>query len=62
MKPLLLTTKQVCDMLGVSASTLRRMVFLREFPAPVDLGMCRNLWRRKDVERWAKKLNKKRGR
>lgn len=62
MKPLLLTTKQVCDMLGVSASTLRCMVFLRGFPAPVDLGICKNLYRRKDVERWAKKLNKKRGR
>lgn len=61
MKPILLSTKQVCAAVCLSESTLRIMVRIEAFPKPVDLGMYRNLWRRKDVERWAKKLHKKYG-
>lgn len=59
MKPILLTTKQVCEMVGLSASFIRTLVVLDKFPKPVDLNIYKNLYRYKEVKKWAKNLKKK---
>jgi len=49
----LLTEKQVADMLGVSARTIRRMVSSGDFPRGIPIGAdghrCRRRWLRQDV-------------
>jgi prophage regulatory protein len=42
----------VCEMLGVSRSTLWRMQRRKAFPAPTKITERRIAWRRDEVERW----------
>lgn len=43
---------QVCQTLGVSASTLDRMVKSGRFPSPIRIGVRRIGWRETDVAAW----------
>jgi predicted DNA-binding transcriptional regulator AlpA len=45
---------EVAKLLGTSRATAARYVSREGFPAPVEEDRGR-LWRRSDVERWAKK-------
>lgn len=54
-KPLLLTGAEVEKMVGLSIKTLA----LIDFPAPVNINVARNRWRREDVEEWIRKLPKR---
>ena len=47
-----LSRRQVAAVLGVSTTTLWRMVRRREFPAPIRLSRGRVGWRRVTVEQW----------
>ena len=44
-----LTRKQVCETLGVSNSTLRRLVDFDDFPQPIQISDRRQLFQRRDV-------------
>ncbi len=39
-----LTRKEVCETLGVSTSTLRRLVHLGDFPQPIQVSERRQLF------------------
>ena len=52
---------EVAEILGVSKRTAARAVDRADFPEPFDLLATGRVWRRRDVERWAKK-NPPRGR
>lgn len=53
LKPLLLDRKQIRELLGIASFR-----YFDDFPKPVYLGnFARTLWKRKDVERWVKRLN-----
>lgn len=65
MKPLLVTPKQIRELLGITVETLKNV---DGFPKPVSLsqnygfGKCqvtRNLWKLTDIEKWVKKLENK---
>ena len=47
-----LTRKQVCETLGISTSTLRRLVDLGDFPQPIQVSERRQLFRDNDVFDW----------
>ena len=47
-----LTRRQVAEVIGVSPSTLDRMVGRGEFPPPLRLSPGRVGWRRTTVQRW----------
>jgi len=47
-----LTRKQVCETLGISTSTLRRMVDAGDFPQPIQISERRQLFRDIDVFDW----------
>ena len=47
-----LTRKQVCETLGISTSTLRRLVDLGDFPQPIQISERRQLFRDNDVFDW----------
>ena len=47
-----LTRKQVCETLGVSNSTLRRLVDFDDFPQPIQVSERRQLFRDNDVFDW----------
>ena len=47
-----LTRKQVCETLGVSNSTLRRLVDFDDFPQPIQISDRRQLFQRRDVVGW----------
>lgn len=59
LEPLLLTSKQVRQLTGLTTKTL---VGLKDFPRPVRLvwgrynTLNRNLWKRSSIEKWVKKL------
>jgi predicted DNA-binding transcriptional regulator AlpA len=52
---------EVAEILGVSRRTAARSVDRDGFPAPVDVLATGRVWRRRDVEAWARK-NPPRGR
>lgn len=45
---------EIAEMLGVSKRTAARYVDRPDFPPPFDTLAVGRIWRRKDVERWAK--------
>lgn len=45
------TTKDLCEQLGVTRTTLENMVDAGTFPAPLKIGRG-NRWRVEDVQRW----------
>ena len=47
-----LTRKQVCETLGISTSTLRRLVDAGDFPQPIQISERRQLFRDDDVFDW----------
>lgn len=48
----LIRIKEVCLMVGVSKTTIYRMVNTGEFPAPLDLGPRFKAWQKKTVIDW----------
>ncbi|MFC1482199.1 helix-turn-helix transcriptional regulator [Myxococcota bacterium] len=46
----------ICSEYGISRSTLYRLLTAGEFPRPVRITSRLQLWRRTDVEKWAKQL------
>ena len=47
-----LTRKQGCETLGISTSTLRRLVDCGEFPQPIQISERRQLFQQKDLVGW----------
>ena len=47
-----LTRKQVCETLGISTSTLRRLVDRGDFPQPIQISERRQLFRDNDIFDW----------
>ena len=47
-----LTRKEVCDTLGISTSTLRRLVDLGDFPQPIQVSERRQLFSQDRVFDW----------
>ena len=47
-----LTRKQVCEILGISTSTLRRLVDCGEFSQPIQISERRQLFQQKDLVGW----------
>jgi predicted DNA-binding transcriptional regulator AlpA len=50
--PALCSPKEVRAALGISASTLHRMVLAKAFPKAIPISPGRIGWRRETVERW----------
>ncbi|MCY4156228.1 MAG: AlpA family phage regulatory protein [Gammaproteobacteria bacterium] len=48
----LLRVGQVIEILGISRTTLHRMVKEKRFPKPIELGPQARRWRIKDVQAW----------
>jgi predicted DNA-binding transcriptional regulator AlpA len=53
----LASISEIAELLGVTERTAQRYAQRSDFPAPVDTiaGGRIRVWRRRDVERWAKK-------
>tara|TARA_B100000989_G_scaffold200577_1_gene151654 strand:- start:516 stop:755 length:240 start_codon:yes stop_codon:yes gene_type:complete len=47
-----LTRKQVCETLGVSNSTLRRLADFNDFPQPIQISDRRQMFQQKDLVGW----------
>jgi predicted DNA-binding transcriptional regulator AlpA len=56
-----LSPKLVRSMLGVSASTLHRLVRSKAFPKAIPISPGRIGWRRETVERWLAEREAKAG-
>lgn len=54
LKPLLVSEKQVKEMLCIGEGTIQRLVRCKDFPPPLNIGISRNLWRLADIEEWVK--------
>ena len=54
-----LTRKQVCETLGISTSTLRRLVDCGEFPQPIQISERRHLFQQKDLVGWLNQRKQK---
>ena len=52
MKPLLLRTREVLELVPVGRSTLWRLVQRSEFPRPIRIGPRAVGWRVSDIEEW----------
>jgi predicted DNA-binding transcriptional regulator AlpA len=46
---------EIADMLGASRRTAWRYIERDDFPEPVAQVTAKRLWKRRDVERWAKR-------
>jgi prophage regulatory protein len=51
----LLGFSEVMEVLGVSRTSAARYTNRADFPAPVEVLARGRVWRRRDVDRWAKK-------
>jgi excisionase family DNA binding protein len=51
MEDVVLTDGEVADLLKVSRSTVRRMWWRKQLPAPIKIGTI-NRWRRSEIETW----------
>ena len=47
-----LTRSEVCKILGISTSTLRRLVDCGDFPQPIQISERRQLFRDDDIFDW----------
>lgn len=54
MKPLLVSLKQVRQMLGIGEEAIKGLISSHGFPPPIDIGIARLRWRLSDVEDWVK--------
>ena len=59
--PELLTEQEVCQMLGISKSTLRRMIRRGEFPEPRKLSPGTRRWPKQDVYHYIDRLPRRSG-
>ena len=48
----LLRAKEVAGLIGVSRSTLYRMVAAGQFPQPIRIGPRASRWRMSEVQEW----------
>ncbi|MDE0331482.1 MAG: helix-turn-helix domain-containing protein [Nitrospinae bacterium] len=48
----LLTMKQVCELVGLSHTTIHRLRNENDFPSPIKLGQAAVRFRRDEVEAW----------
>lgn len=71
---ILINTREVCELLGVSRTTLYRRMAAGSFPLPANAGERNHLWNIREVEAWVeagmpalkewqgmKKANKRKG-
>jgi len=54
----LLTIKDVAKKVGLSKSTLQRMIAANRFPLPAKLSERKVVWLESEVEKWLKNLPK----
>ena len=47
--------QEIAKMLGVTKRTVQRYMTRPDFPKPIDRLAAGNIWRRKDIEHWAKR-------
>ncbi len=57
----LLKAHEVCQMLGISKSTLRRMIRRGEFPEPLKLSPGASRWPKQDVYHYIDRLPRRSG-
>ena len=55
MAPALAGVAEVAEILGVNIRTAHRIVNRDDFPEPLDTLSTGRVWKRTDVERWARK-------
>ena len=55
MSPDLVGFGELPKLLGVSRATAARLAKREDFPVPIEQLASGRVWRRRDVERWAKK-------
>lgn len=48
----LLTLSEVCELVGLSHTSIHRLRVEGDFPVPVRLGRATIRWRRGEVEKW----------
>lgn len=51
--PVFLRMPMVMRLTGLGRSTIYRLMAVRKFPSPVQLGPRAVAWRRADLERWS---------
>jgi len=56
MKITLLTLDEVKNRIPLSSSSIDRLIKKGKFPAPVDVGVNVNLWRKSDIDNWITSL------
>lgn len=54
--PRLVSTKYVCEVLGISRTTLWRWLSDGRFPKPMQLGPMRTVWQPCDIDDFIEKL------
>ena len=57
--PGLLNQNQVLSLIGISRSSLYKRMQAGGFPAPVDIGINKNLWKASAVQEWIESLSKR---
>ena len=55
MSPDLIGRQELAELLGVTTRTVQRYTERDDFPEPVERLASGRVWRRRDIERWAKK-------
>jgi predicted DNA-binding transcriptional regulator AlpA len=55
MSPDLIGRQEVAQLLEVTTRTVQRYTERDDFPEPVERLATGRVWRRRDIERWAKK-------
>ena len=56
LKERLMKEREVCELLGISKSTLWRWVAVKRFPAPVRIGPRAVRWRQSEILAWMSSL------
>lgn len=61
LKPLLISTKQLVKLVGLSIESIQCLMVTDGFPRPIstDYEIRRNLWRLADVEAWVRARKEK---
>ena len=50
----LVSVPEIADMLGVSGQRVHQLAATKAFPSPASDLAARRVWKRSDVEKWAK--------
>ena len=56
-RPMLVRLSDVCELVGVSRSTIYKWVSMGTFPGPLHVGKRAIRWRMQDVEAWRDALH-----